>query len=91
MDFKFYMLMTLNFCLINFISINSNTPHTAKNAVRSFINLKNKIAKHQNNFFIYLYELVDIQIKNIFKLTHKMVLFEIKNKTFYITNELFNK
>ena len=36
-------------------------------------------------------ELVDTQIKNIFKLTHKMILFEIKNEKFYTTNEFFNK
>ena len=35
--------------------------------------------------------MVDIQVKNIFKLTYKMVLFEIENKTFYTTNELLNK
>ena len=46
---------------------------------------------HQNKSFNYLYELIDTQSKNIFKLMHKMVLFEIKNKTFYITNEFFNK
>ena len=91
LDFKFCIPMTSNYCLMNFISINSNTSHTAKNAVWNFINLKNKIAKYQNNFFIYLYELIDIQIKSIFKLAYKMVLFEIENKTFCITNELFNK
>ena len=32
-----------------------------------------------------------MQIKDIFKLTDKMVLFEIENKIFCITNELFNK
>ena len=27
----------------------------------------------------------------MFKLTHKIVLLETENKTFYTTNELFNK
>ena len=60
LDFKFHTLMLSNFCPINFTSINPNMPHTAKNIVWNFINLKNKITKHQSNFFIYLYELVDI-------------------------------
>ena len=76
---------------MNFISINPNTSRTAKNAIRNFINLKNKIVKHQNNFFIHLYKLVDTQTKNVSKLAHKMMLFEIENKTFCTTNELFNK
>ena len=76
---------------MNFIFTNLNTPCIAKNAIQNFINLKNKIIKHQNNFFIYLYKLVDTQTKDIFKLMHKMVLFETKNKTFCTTNELFNK
>ena len=91
LDFKLYMPMPLNFCLMNFTFINPNMLCTAKNAVQSFINLKNKITKYQNNFFIYLYKLVDIQAKSIFKLTHKMVLFEVENKIFHTTNELFNK
>ena len=91
LNFKFHTPMLSNSCLINFTSINLNMPCTAKNIVQNFINLKNKIVKHQNNFFIHLYELVDIQTKNIFKLIHKMVLFEIENKIFYTTNELFNK
>ena len=91
LNFKFCTPTLSNFCLTNFISTNPNMPHTAKNAVQNSINLKNKIAKHQNNFFIHLYELVDTQTKNIFKLTHKMMLFETKNKTFCIANELFNK
>ena len=32
-----------------------------------------------------------MQIKDIFKLIHEMVLLEIKNKTFCIANEFFNK
>ena len=91
LDFKFCILTPSNSYLINFISINPNTPCIAKNVVQSFINLKNKTAKHQNNFFIYLYKLINIQIKSISKLTHKMMLLEAENKTFYITNELFNK
>ena len=83
--------MLSNFCLINFIFINLNISCIAKNTVQNFINLKNKIIKHQNNFFIYLYELINIQTKNISKLTHKMVLLEIENKIFCTTNELFNK
>ena len=35
--------------------------------------------------------MVDIQTKNIFKLAHKIILFETENKTFYTTNKLFNK
>ena len=91
LDFKFHTPTLSNSCLMNFIFINPNTPCTAKNVVQNFINLKNKIVKYQNSFFIYLYELVDTQTKNIFKLMHKMVLFETKNKTFCTTNELFNK
>ena len=60
LNFKFCMPTLLNFYLTNFISINPNMPCTVKNIIWNFINLKNKIAKHQNNFFIYLYELVDI-------------------------------
>ena len=91
LDFKFCILTLSNSCPTNFTSINPNMLHTAKNIVRNFINLKNKIAKYQSNFFIYLYELVDTQTKNIFKLMHKMMLLEIKNKTFHTINELFNK
>ena len=46
---------------------------------------------HRNNSFNYLYEYIDMRIKNIFKLIHKMVLLEIENKTFCITKEFFNK
>ena len=91
LDFKFHTLTLSNSHPTNFTSINPNMPYTAKNIVQNFINLKNKIAKHQNNFFTHLYELVDTQIKNISKLAHKMMLFETKNKTLYITNELLNK
>ena len=91
LDFKFHTSTLSNFCLMSFTSINLNMLCIAKNAVQNFINLKNKIAKHQNNFFIHLYELVDIQTKSISKLMHKMMLFEIENKTFCTTNELFNK
>ena len=91
MDFKFCTPTPSNSHLTNFTSTNPNTPCTAKNAVRNFINLKNKIVKHQNNFFVHLYELIDTQTKNISKLTHKMMLFEIENKTFCTTNELLNK
>ena len=91
LDFKFCILMPSNSCLMNFTSTNLNMSHIAKNVVQNFINLKNKIVRHQSSFFIHLYKLVDIQIKSIFKLVHKMVLFEIKNKTFCMTNELFNK
>ena len=91
LDFKFHTPTLSNFCLTNFTFINPNTPHTAKNTVQNFINLKNKITKHQSNFFIHLYKLVDTQTKNIFKLVHKIMLFEIENKTFCTANELFNK
>ena len=60
LDFKFCMPTPSNFCLINFTFINPNMLCTAKNTVWNFINLKNKIVKHQSNFFIHLYELVDI-------------------------------
>ena len=65
--------------------------HMAKNVLQNFANLKFKIAKHYNNLFIYLYEPINIQIKNIFKLTHKIMLSKTKNKKFYTTNELLNK
>ena len=91
LDFKFCTLTSSNSHLTSFISTNLNTPHTAKNIVRSFINLKNKIVRHQSNFFIHLYELVDTQAKNISKLTHKMVLFEAENKILHTINELFSK
>ena len=35
--------------------------------------------------------MVNVQFENMFNLTHKMVLFKIKDKIFCITNELFNK
>ena len=60
LDFKLHTPMPSNSCLTNFTFTNPNTPHTAKDTVRNFINLKNKIAKHQSNFFIHLYKLVDI-------------------------------
>ena len=91
LNFKFCMPMLSNFCLISFTFINPNMLCIAKNVVWNFINLKNKIIKHQSSFFIYLYELVDIQIKSIFKLMHKMVLLEIENKIFCMANELLNK
>ena len=46
LDFKFHIPTLSNFCPTNFTFINPNTPCTAKNAIQSFINLKNKIAKH---------------------------------------------
>ena len=91
LDFKFYMLTLLNFHPTNFTFINPNMLCIAKNVVQNSINLKNKIVKHQSNFFIHLYELIDTQTKNISKLMHKMMLFKIKNKIFYTANELFNK
>ena len=91
LDFKFCTFTFLNFHSMNFTFINSNTFHTTKNAVWNFVNLKFKITMHQNNSFNYLYELIDTQIKNSFKLTHKMVLLEIENIIFYIINELLNK
>ena len=91
LDFKFHIPTSLNFHPTSFTSTNLNISHTAKNIIQNFINLKNKIAKHQNNFFIHLYKLVDTQTKNISKLIHKIMLFEIENKTFHTTNELFNK
>ena len=91
LDFKLRTPMPSNSCLMNSTSTNPNTSCTVKDTVWSFINLKNKIVKHQSNFFIHLYELINIQTKSIFKLMHKMMLFEAENKTFCITNELFNK
>ena len=35
--------------------------------------------------------LIDTQIKNISKLTHKITLFETENKIFHIINYFFNK
>ena len=83
--------MLSNSCPTNSTFTNLNMSRTAKNIVRSFINLKNKIAKHQSNFFIHLYELIDTQAKNIFKLTHKIMLLEIENKTLHTANKLLNK
>ena len=60
LDFKFYILMPSNSYLTNFILINLNILCIVKNTVQNFINLKNKIIKHQNNFFIHLYKLIDI-------------------------------
>ena len=60
LDFKLHTPMLSNSCLMNFTFINPNMPYIAKNTVQNFINLKNKIAKYQSNFFIYLYELIDI-------------------------------
>ena len=91
LDFKLCIPMLSNSCPTNFTSTNPNMPCTAKNAIQNFINLKNKIAKHQSNFFIHLYKLVNTQTKSIFKLTHKMMLLETENKIFHITNELLNK
>ena len=53
---------------------------TTKNVIQNFVNLKSKIVMHWNNLFVYLYELIDMQIKNVFKLMHKIILFEIKMK-----------
>ena len=91
LDFKLHTPTPSNSCLTNFTFINLNMPYIVKNVVQSFINLKNKITKHQNNFFIHLYKLVDTQTKSIFKLAHKMILLEVENKTFYTANELFSK
>ena len=60
LDFKLHTPTPSNSHLMNFISTNPNTPCTAKNAVQNFINLKNKIIKHQNNSFIHLYKLINI-------------------------------
>ena len=46
LDFKFHTSMLSNSCSTNFTSINPNMLFIAKDAVRSFINLKNKIVKH---------------------------------------------
>ena len=51
---------------MNFVSINPNILHMAKDIIQNFVNLKSKIAMHRNNLFNYLYELIDTQIKNIF-------------------------
>ena len=59
LDFKFYTPTSSNFHSTNFTFINPNTLHIAKNVVQNFINLKNKIVKRQNNFFIHLYKLID--------------------------------
>ena len=91
LNFKFCIFISLNMFQWNSDSINLNTFYTIKNVLQNSANLKSKIIKHYNYFFIHLYILISTQIKNIFKLTHKMVLLEIKNKKFYITNELFNK
>ena len=60
LDFKLRTLTPLNSYPTNFIFINPNMPCTAKNIIQNFINLKNKITKYQNNFFIHLYKLIDI-------------------------------
>ena len=80
-----------NFYSVNFAFINPNIFCTAKNAVQSFINLESKIVMHESNLFNCLYKLISMRTKDIFKLMHKMVLLEIKNEIFYITNEFFSK
>ena len=91
LDFKLHTPTPSNSRPTNSTSTNPNTPRTAKNTVRNFINLKNKIAKHQSNSPTHLYKLVDTQAKSISKLTHKMMLLEAENKTLRTTNELLSK
>ena len=91
LNFKFYTFIFLNFHSMNFAFINLNMFCTAKDVVWNFVNLKFKIVMHWNNLFNYSYELIDMQIKNVLKLIHKMVLFEIENKIFCTANEFFSK
>ena len=91
LDFKFRTPTLSNSHPTNFTFINPNMSHTAKNTVQSFINLKNKIAKHQSNFSTHLYKLIDTQTKSISKLAYKIMLLETENKTFHTTNELLSK
>ena len=91
LDFKLRTPTPSNSRPMSSTSTNPNTPRTAKDAVRSSINLKNKIARHQSSFFTHLYKLVDTQAKGISKLAHKMVLLETENKTLHTANELLSK
>ena len=91
LNFKPKTPTPLNSRLINIIFINLNTLKTARNAVRNSTNLKSKIAKYQSSFLTHLYELINTQIKDIFKLTHKMMLFKVEIKIFRTINEIFNK
>ena len=76
---------------MNFTFINLKMFCTTKNVIQNSVNLKFKIIMHWNNSFDYLYELINTYIKIAFKWTHKIILSEIENKIFYITNEFFNK
>ena len=60
LNFKSYTFTPLNSRPPSSASINSNTPRTAKDALRDFINLKSRIAKHQSSFLTHLYELINI-------------------------------
>ena len=91
LDFKFCTFTSLNIFQWNLDFINLNIFCIAKNVLQNSANLKFKIVKHHNNFFIYLYELVNVQIKNTSKLMHRMVLFETENKKFHTANESFSK
>ena len=49
LNFKFQILTSPNFCLINIIFINPNLFKIAKDIIENSIKLKFKIANHQNN------------------------------------------
>ena len=60
LNFKFKTFTPSSFYLTNVASTNPITSKTAKNAVRSFIELKSKIVIHQNNSPSQLYDLINV-------------------------------
>jgi len=56
------------------------TLSTAYEATRSSTTLKRKISEHQNSSPTHIFEVVDLVIKGLSKLTHRMVLLEAENK-----------
>ena len=91
LDFESYTFTPSNFHPMNFVFTNPKKSHTARDIIQYFVNLESKIIMHWSNSLDYLYKLIDMQTKSIFKSTDKMVLLEIENETFCTTNEFFNK
>ena len=59
LDFNFHIFISLNILQQNSDFMNPNIFYTIKNVLQNFANLKSKITKHYNNFFIHLYELIN--------------------------------
>ena len=91
LNFRLKIFTLSNSHLTSIASTNLTTFKTAKDAVRSFIELLFKIVTHQNNSLNQLYNLIDVQIKSISTLMYQMILFEIKIKNFHTINEILNK